>query len=70
MDSNHLVRGILIGGSLGIFASLVGIVHMREGFVLGGLAGLFAGITMARRAEKRKASQRPASSAPNEGDAE
>ncbi len=70
MDTNHLLRGLLIGGSLGVFAALAGIVEMREGLVLGGIGGFFAGITMARRAKKRAASQQRSGSDTRDGDAE
>lgn len=47
--SPYIVRGLLIGGSLGVFAALFGIVdNMPRGFGLGMIGGFLAGITMAR----------------------
>ena len=44
-----VVRGILIGGSLGVFAALAGVVdNMPRAFGLGMLGGFFAGLTLAR----------------------
>ena len=44
-----VVRGILIGGSLGVFAALAGVVdNMPRSFGLGMLGGFFAGLTLAR----------------------
>ena len=41
-----VVRGILIGGSLGVFAALAGVVdNMPRAFGLGMLGGFFAGLT-------------------------
>lgn len=53
MGINHIVRGIMIGGSLGVFASLLGMVDMGRGAAWGMLGGFFAGLTLARRAERR-----------------
>jgi len=53
MASNHIIRGILIGGSLGVFASLLGMVEMGRGAAWGMLAGFFAGLTLARREQQR-----------------
>ena len=45
----YIIRGVLIGGSLGIFAGLFGVVdNLPRAFLLGGIAGLLAGITLAR----------------------
>lgn len=44
-----IVRGILIGGSLGVFAALFGVVdNMARAFGLGMIGGFFAGLTLAR----------------------
>ena len=44
-----IVRGILIGGSLGVFAALFGIVdNMARAFILRMIAGGLAGLTLAR----------------------
>ncbi|WP_460030726.1 hypothetical protein [Megalodesulfovibrio paquesii] len=48
------MRGILIGGSLGVFAALLGFVDMGRGAAWGMLGGFFAGLTLARRARKRE----------------
>lgn len=47
MDSNFLVRGILIGGSMGALAVSFGIVEtsMFVGIGAGIIAGAFAGVT-------------------------
>ena len=43
------MRGILIGGSLGVFASLFGIVgSMPRAFIFGMIAGGLAGLTVGR----------------------
>ncbi len=60
MMANYLVRGILIGGSLGVFAGLFGIVNMARGAALGMLAGFFAGLTMERRRAKRLEAEKSA----------
>lgn len=47
--SPFIVRGVLIGGSLGVFAALFGVVdNMPRAFVIGIIAGALAGLTMAR----------------------
>lgn len=47
--SSFIMRGVLIGGSLGVFAALFGIVgSMPRAFVFGMIAGALAGLTMAR----------------------
>lgn len=55
LDSgDYITRGILIGGSVGVFAALLGILHsIFWGFGLGMIAGFFAGVTMAARRKKR-----------------
>ena len=49
--SDYLVRGILIGGALGVFAGLAKLVPMSRGLALGMVAGFFAGFTMAKKRE-------------------
>lgn len=44
-----LVRGILIGGSIGALAALTGIMDMHRAIFLGGLCGILAVITRAGR---------------------
>ncbi|UZP69215.1 hypothetical protein N1030_12610 [Desulfovibrio mangrovi] len=47
---NFLVRGILIGGAMGAFANLAGLMdNLPRAVALGMVAGFFAGITLARR---------------------
>jgi len=52
--SPFIVRGFLIGSSLGIFAVLFGFVNTAEGIVFGSTAGLLAGLTSAKLHEKRR----------------
>lgn len=49
---NIIVRGILIGGSLGVFAGLLGVTSMSRGLLLGGLVGILAVLTMNNKREK------------------
>lgn len=50
---NYLVRGIIIGGSLGVFAALLGFTDdMGRAFGVGMFAGALAGLTMQRRANR------------------
>ncbi len=52
---NYLVRGILIGGAMGAFAQLAGILdNLPRSVALGMVAGFFAGLTLARRQRKRQ----------------
>ena len=51
--SPFIVRGFLIGSSVGIFAVLLGFVNTAEGIVFGSTMGLLAGLTSARLHEKR-----------------
>lgn len=45
-----IVRGILIGGSLGVFAALLGVSdNMFRSVGLGMIAGFLAGLTLSRR---------------------
>jgi membrane associated rhomboid family serine protease len=57
-DKNYLVRGILIGGSLGVLAGVFGLVNIGRGAALGMIGGFFAGITLAKRQEKRQLRER------------
>lgn len=51
---NYLVRGILIGGSIGAFAALFGLVdNMARAVGLGMFAGFLAGLTLARKHRKK-----------------
>lgn len=56
--SGFILRGFLIGSSLGVFAVLLGFVNTAEGIVFGSTAGLLAGLTSARLHEKRKEKQK------------
>ncbi|WP_294445474.1 hypothetical protein [uncultured Mailhella sp.] len=51
--SPFIVRGFLIGSSVGIFAVLLGFVNTAEGIVFGATMGLLAGLTSAKLYEKR-----------------
>lgn len=47
---NYIVRGILIGGSLGVFAALFGLTdNMPRALGMGMIAGALAGYTIQRR---------------------
>lgn len=77
MEQNHIVRGILIGGSLGVMIALLGVVELREGFALGMIGGFFAGLTRSRRAARKSAPAQPAKtseerppSTPDDGDSQ
>jgi hypothetical protein len=50
----YILRGFLIGSSLGIFAVLLGFMNTAEGIVFGSTAGVLAGLTSAKLQEKRK----------------
>lgn len=52
--SRFILRGFLIGSSLGIFAVLFGFLNTAEGIVFGSTAGILAGYTSARLASKLK----------------
>lgn len=52
--SPFIVRGFLIGSSIGIFAVLLGFLNAAEGIVFGATMGLLAGLTSARLHEKRE----------------
>ncbi len=50
---NYLVRGILIGGSLGVLLALFGITEsLPKAFGLGMIGGALAGLTIAKRRGK------------------
>ncbi len=51
--SSFILRGFLIGSSVGIFAVLLGFVNTAEGIVFGATMGLLAGLTSAKLYEKR-----------------
>lgn len=51
--SPFILRGFLIGSSVGIFAVLLGFVNTAEGIVFGSTMGLLAGLTSAKLHEKR-----------------
>ncbi len=61
--ANYIVRGILIGGSLGVFAGLFGFFTLARGAALGMVAGFFAGLTMENRRAKRQEAAKAAKSA-------
>lgn len=61
--ANYLVRGILIGGSLGVLASLVGIFDMGRGAILGATAGGFAGWTMESKQQRKQEAAKKAEAA-------
>ncbi|MCQ2444169.1 MAG: hypothetical protein MJ061_01555 [Mailhella sp.] len=52
-----IIRGFLIGSSIGVFAVLLGFMGTSEGVVFGSAAGILAGYTSARlharRSEKK-----------------
>lgn len=50
---NYLVRGIVLGGSLGAFAGLCG-MDMGRSIAWGMVGGFFAGLTLEKRREKRR----------------
>ena len=53
---NFVVRGILIGGSLGVLLALADIVpSMPRAFALGMLGGALAGLTVGLRQRRKKA---------------
>lgn len=51
---NYIARGILIGGSLGVIAGLLGVFTAGRGMVLGMIAGFLAGWTMERKRAKKR----------------
>ncbi len=56
--NRFMIRGFLIGSSVGIFAILLGFVNTAEGIVFGSTMGLLAGLTAAKLHEKRKKMQK------------
>lgn len=53
--SPYIVRGLLIGGSLGVLATAFGIVdNMPRAFGVGMIAGVLAGLTMAKLRKGKK----------------
>lgn len=56
--NRFMIRGFLIGSSVGIFAILLGFVNTAEGIVFGSTMGLLAGLTAATLHEKRKEMQK------------
>ena len=56
--SPFIVRGFLIGSSIGIFAVLLGFVNTAEGIVFGATMGLLAGLTSGKLYEKRMQDKR------------
>lgn len=54
-SADYITRGILIGGSVGIFAALLGILpSLFWACGMGMIAGFLAGVTMAARRKKGK----------------
>lgn len=52
---DFIIRGILIGGSLGVFLALAGFSDsMPRAFGVGMIGGALAGLTMKLRQRKRK----------------
>ena len=47
-----IIRGFLIGSSLGIFSVLLGFMTTSEGIVFGSATGVLAGYSSARLAER------------------
>ncbi|MDL2313416.1 hypothetical protein LJC36_00375 [Desulfovibrio sp. OttesenSCG-928-C14] len=51
---DYMVRGILVGGAVGVFAGLLNVLSsLAVGAALGMLAGFFAGLTMAKKASRK-----------------
>ncbi len=55
---NYIVRGILIGGSFGVFGALFGLTTMGRGAALGMIAGFFAGWTLERKRARKEAAKK------------
>jgi gas vesicle protein len=51
---SYIVRGILIGGSIGVFAGLFGLFDIARGAALGMIAGFFAGLTLEKKRERER----------------
>ncbi|WP_446424930.1 hypothetical protein [Mailhella sp.] len=56
--SSFILRGFLIGSSVGIFAVLLGFMKTAEGIVFGATMGVLAGFTSARLYAKRMEKKR------------
>ena len=56
--SGFILRGFLIGSSIGVFAVLLGFMMPAEGIVFGATMGLLAGVTASRVHEKRMKKKR------------
>ena len=52
-----IIRGFLIGSSIGIFAVLLGFMTTSEGIVFGSAMGVLAGYSSARLAARFKKNQ-------------
>lgn len=51
---NYIIRGILIGGSLGVIGALLGFSDsLPRAFWVGMLAGVLAGVTIGLRRRKK-----------------
>ncbi|MGE4299191.1 MAG: hypothetical protein AB7E47_14330 [Desulfovibrionaceae bacterium] len=50
---NYLVRGILLGASLGVFAGLFGL-DMGRSVAWGMVGGFFAGLTLEKKRERNR----------------
>ena len=52
---NYIIRGILIGGSLGVIGALLGYSDsLPRAFGVGMIGGVLAGITLGLRQRKKK----------------
>ena len=51
---HFLLRGILIGGSMGVLYALAGFSDLPRAFGVGMIGGALAGLTLAIRQRKRK----------------
>ncbi len=52
---NYIIRGIMIGGSLGVIGALLGYSDsLPRAFGVGMIAGVLAGITLGLRQRKKK----------------
>ncbi len=52
---NYIIRGILIGGSLGVIGALLGYSDsLPRAFGVGMIAGALAGLTLGLRQRKKK----------------
>lgn len=55
--TRFIIRGFLIGSSIGVFAVLLGFLGTSEGIVFGSATGILAGYTSAKLHEKRNSKQ-------------